>query len=117
MTSYAGGIAWRRAEISGPIKKEKSTGGGWRKRWISRGDAGRESCDLRSRRKPRVLHIQRVMSFVSSYHRPEALNSLYLEFQEARPELRAMISILARDTPAEEEKESTVSRAISLCPR
>lgn len=27
MTSYAGGIAWRRAEISGSIKKEKSTRG------------------------------------------------------------------------------------------
>lgn len=27
MTSYAGRIARRRAEISGPIKKEKSTGG------------------------------------------------------------------------------------------
>jgi len=37
------------------------------------------------RRKPPVLHIQRMMSFVSSFHGPAALNSLYLEFQEERP--------------------------------
>jgi hypothetical protein len=91
----------RRAEISGSIKKEGKSG----REGLGRGEEGRrrpleaaggekkvvrvgtrrESCDLRSRRKPRVLHIRRMMSFVSSLRRPVALNSSYLEFQEDRP--------------------------------
>lgn len=83
MTSYASEVAWRCAEISGPIKKRESTGRVEKK--MVRTGTWRESYDLRSRRKSLVLHIRRMMSFVSSFHRPAALNSLYLEFQEERP--------------------------------
>jgi len=93
MTSYAGEIARRRAEISGSIKKKGrrrrrrrralEAAGGEKK--VLRVGTRRESCDLRSRRKPRVLHIRRMMSFVSSLRPPVALNSSYLEFQEDRP--------------------------------
>lgn len=82
MTSYAGEVVWRCTEISGPIKRRGSIGRVEKK---VRAGTWRESCDLRSRRKPPVLHIRRMMSFVSSFHRPAALNSLYLEFQEERP--------------------------------
>jgi len=83
MTSYASEVAWRCAEISGSIKKRESTGRVEKK--VVRTGTWRESYDLRSRRKSLVLHIRRMMSFVSSFHRPAALNSLYLEFQEERP--------------------------------
>jgi len=72
----------------------------------------RESCDLRSRRKPRVLHIRRMMSFVSSLRRPVALNSSYLEFQEDRPTYGDDINTRERDTAAREER--AISRAIPL---
>lgn len=105
MTSYAGEVAWRCAEISGPIKKR-----GRMEKKVARTGTWRESRDLRSRRKPPVLHIRRMMSFVSSFHRPAALNSLYLEFQEERPSYDDINT--ARDTPAREER--AISLAIPL---
>lgn len=112
---YAGEIACRRAEISVSIKKKgREKGACWvdREKKVVHVETRRESCDLRSRRKPRVLHIRRMMSFVSSFHRPATLNSLYLEFQEERPSYGDDINTKEIHHVAREKR--AISRAIPL---